>query len=121
MATDAELRAAIDALAKQVGNLESSLEADASHARWATQLQGRLTALAASAAAPARVVTPAPAEPAAPPPPQPNYQQTPAEAAGSVASWSADAYGKAKVPGWYHLQRKDLYQRRLQMAREAPK
>ena len=58
------------------------------------------------------------------PPPQltPLYQGAKAaETAESVASWSADAYGKAKVPGWYHLQRKDLYQRRLQMARDAPK
>ena len=124
MATDAELRAAIDALTKQVASLEASLAAplEASHARWAAQLQSRLTTLAASAAAPA---APAPALKTAPvPPPQltPLYQGAKAaEAAESVASWSADAYGKAKVPGWYHLQRKDLYQRRLQMARDAPK
>ena len=52
MSTDAELRAAIDALTKQVASLEASLAAplEASHARWATQLQSRLTTLAASAA-----------------------------------------------------------------------
>ena len=55
MSTDAELRAAIDALTKQVASLEASLAAplEASHARWATQLRSRLTTLAASAAAPA--------------------------------------------------------------------
>jgi len=44
MSTDAELRAAIDALTKQVASLEASLAAplEASHARWATQLQSRL-------------------------------------------------------------------------------
>ena len=48
MSTDAELRAAIDALTKQVASLEASLAAplEASHARWATQLQSRLTTLA---------------------------------------------------------------------------
>ena len=51
MSTDAELRAAIDALTKQVASLEASLAAplEASHARWATQLQSRLTTLAARA------------------------------------------------------------------------
>ena len=46
MSTDAELRAAIDALTKQVASLEASLAAplEASHARWATQLQSRQVA-----------------------------------------------------------------------------
>ena len=47
MSTDAELRAAIDALTKQVASLEASLAAplEASHARWATQLQSHARAL----------------------------------------------------------------------------
>ena len=38
----------------------------------------------------------------------------------SVASWSADAFGKSKTPGWYHTSRKQLYQRRSKMASDAP-
>lgn len=38
----------------------------------------------------------------------------------SVASWSADAYGKSKTPGWYHTSRKQLYQRRSKLQSDAP-
>ena len=38
----------------------------------------------------------------------------------SVASWSADAFGKSKTPGWYHTSRKEVYQRRSKLASAAP-
>ena len=38
----------------------------------------------------------------------------------SVVSWSADAFGKAKTPGWYHTQRKELYQMRAARAAKDP-
>ena len=37
------------------------------------------------------------------------------------ASWSADAFGKSKTPGWYHTSRKELYQHRAKLASSAPK
>ncbi len=40
---------------------------------------------------------------------------------GSLASWSADAAGKAVRPGAYHLQRKEILARKLRMQRAAPK
>ena len=39
----------------------------------------------------------------------------------SVQSWSADAYGRAKEPGWYHKSRKQLYAQRAAVASAAPK
>ena len=39
----------------------------------------------------------------------------------SEASWSADAFGKSKTPGWYHTSRKQLYQHRSKLASTAPK
>ena len=38
----------------------------------------------------------------------------------SVVSWSADAYGKTKTPGWYHACRKDLYKQRAARAATEP-
>ena len=32
----------------------------------------------------------------------------------SVVSWSVDAYGKSKMPGWYHSKRKELYKQRAE-------
>ena len=39
----------------------------------------------------------------------------------SVVSWSADAYGKSKTPGWYHLHRKQLLSQRAARAASQPK
>ena len=39
----------------------------------------------------------------------------------SVASWSADAFGKSKNPGWYHQHRKQLYAMRAQREAQYPK
>ena len=36
-------------------------------------------------------------------------------------SWSNDAFGKTRNPGWYHAQRKQLYEQRREQARAAPK
>ena len=38
----------------------------------------------------------------------------------SVVSWSADAFGRSKTPGWYHTQRKQLYQMRAARAATDP-
>ena len=38
----------------------------------------------------------------------------------SVVSWSADAYGKSKTPGWYHNYRKQLYAQRAERAAAQP-
>jgi len=38
----------------------------------------------------------------------------------SVVSWSADAYGKTKTPGWYHACRKELYKQRAARAAVEP-
>ena len=38
----------------------------------------------------------------------------------SVASWSADAFGKSKTPGWYHLHRKQLLSQRAARAAGQP-
>lgn len=43
-----------------------------------------------------------------------------ADDAASVASWSADAFGRSKTPGWYHGNRKQLYARKAKMEAEAP-
>ena len=67
----------------------------------------RLTALDAAASRP--VSAPAPVR----------YNARPDDTA-SVASWSADAYGRSKTPGWYHTSRKQLYQRRSKLASDAP-
>jgi hypothetical protein len=39
----------------------------------------------------------------------------------SVASWSADAFGKSKNPGWYHQCRKQLYAQRAARSAAQPK
>ena len=39
---------------------------------------------------------------------------------GSIASWSADAHGKSKTPGWYHTCRKQLYKQRATRAAAEP-
>ena len=39
----------------------------------------------------------------------------------SVVSWSADAFGKSKNPGWYHEHRKQLYAQRAARTAEDPK
>ena len=46
--------------------------------------------------------------------------QAAADDAASVVSWSADAFGRSKTPGWYHTNRKQLYARRAKMEAEAP-
>lgn len=38
----------------------------------------------------------------------------------SVVSWSADAYGKSKTPGWYHSCRKQVYKERAARAEVQP-
>ena len=38
----------------------------------------------------------------------------------SVVSWSADAFGKSKTPGWYHTYRKQLYAQRAARAAGQP-
>ena len=40
--------------------------------------------------------------------------------AASAVSWSADAYGKSKTPGWYHTCRKELYKQRAARAAAEP-
>jgi hypothetical protein len=40
--------------------------------------------------------------------------------AASVVSWSADAYGRSKTPGWYHTTRKQMYQMRAERAAAEP-
>ena len=39
----------------------------------------------------------------------------------SVVSWSADAYGKSKTPGFYHQHRKQIAANRRAMAAKEPK
>ena len=39
----------------------------------------------------------------------------------SMVSWSADAFGKSKTPGWYHQSRKMLYASRAERAAAQPK
>ena len=38
----------------------------------------------------------------------------------SMVSWSADAFGKSKTPGWYHTYRKELYAQRAARAAAQP-
>ena len=40
--------------------------------------------------------------------------------AASVVSWSADAAGRSKTPGWYHTSRKQLYAQRAKNAAGQP-
>ena len=40
--------------------------------------------------------------------------------AASVVSWSADAAGRSKTPGWYHTSRKQLYAQRAKSAAGQP-
>ena len=58
--------------------------------------------------------------PGSAPPAPVRYDSLPKEDAGTVVSWSADAFGKAKQPGWYHTSRKQIYQHRSKLAKEAP-
>lgn len=43
------------------------------------------------------------------------------EGSESVASWSDDAFGRSRNPGWYHLHRKEVYAERARINRESPK
>ena len=45
---------------------------------------------------------------------------TPSACRGQV-SWSADAFGKSKTPGWYHTYRSQLYKQRAARAAVQPK
>ena len=47
------------------------------------------------------------------------YRRLPTDSQ-SVVSWSADAYGKSKNPGWYHTYRKELYSQRAKRAATQP-
>lgn len=38
----------------------------------------------------------------------------------SVVSWSADAFGKSKTPGWYHTNRKEVFAQRAARAAAQP-
>lgn len=71
----------------------------------------RLTALDTAASRPVSAPVRYNARPAARPA---------ADDAASVASWSADAFGRSKNPGWYHGNRKQLYARKAKMEAEAP-
>ena len=39
----------------------------------------------------------------------------------SMVSWSADAFGKSKTPGWYHQHRKQIFAQRAARAAAQPK
>ena len=71
----------------------------------------RLTQLEAAASRPVSAPVRYNARPAARPA---------ADDAASVASWSADAFGRSKTPGWYHGNRKQLYARQAKLEAEAP-
>ena len=47
------------------------------------------------------------------------YRRLPTDSQ-SVVSWSADAFGKSKTPGWYHSYRKELYAQRAARAAAQP-
>ena len=47
------------------------------------------------------------------------YRRLPTDSQ-SVVSWSADAFGKSKTPGWYHVHRKDVYNQRAARAATQP-
>eukprot|EP00308_Calcidiscus_leptoporus_P018209 CAMPEP_0119380754 /NCGR_PEP_ID=MMETSP1334-20130426/57906_1 /TAXON_ID=127549 /ORGANISM="Calcidiscus leptoporus, Strain RCC1130" /LENGTH=194 /DNA_ID=CAMNT_0007400685 /DNA_START=18 /DNA_END=602 /DNA_ORIENTATION=+ len=38
----------------------------------------------------------------------------------SHLSWSADAFGRSKTPGWYHLHRKQIMAHRQKLAKQEP-
>jgi len=49
------------------------------------------------------------------------YRSLHAGDGGSVISWSADAFGRSKQPGWYHLNRKLIFAQRVQRADQEPR
>jgi hypothetical protein len=40
--------------------------------------------------------------------------------ADDAVSWSADAFGKSKNPGWYHKSRKEVYKHQAAIASKMP-
>ena len=74
-----------------------------------TEIQERLGTLASAAAAPPQPPPP----PSLPRPKTAHYQQIDME---SLESWSADAFGRSRCPGWYHKVRKQINEDRARRA-----
>ena len=132
----AGLRAEVDELAAKVAALESKVAAQAaaaaaepsanvgpaagadvaSIAELVASLQALTAAAAGDDAAPtsARVIG-AGGRPSTAP-----YRTLKPSEGDDLVSWSADAFGKSKTPGWYHTYRKDLYAQRAARAAAQP-
>merc|ERR1712060_526290 len=49
------------------------------------------------------------------------YRTLSSDDSASVVSWSADAHGRSKEPGWYHQARKSIYAHRAWLSDQEPK
>jgi len=125
------LRLEVDKLTKWVASLEEKVSAvaEAAPAVAAPASVDRRDALTPQSDAAAAIdvlldrlakLDAAAVRPGSAPPAPVRYDSLPKSDAGTVVSWSADAYGKAKQPGWYHTSRKQIYQHRSKLAKEAP-
>ena len=128
------LKAEVEKLTTQVADLESKLslaataepagsEAAADAATAAAQptineLMASLAALTATAAGEtgaSSAVIGGGGRPSTAP-----YRRLKAVDSQSVVSWSVDAFGKSKTPGWYHQYRHELYREKASRAAAAP-
>ena len=121
---NAALKLQVEKLAVQVAALEARLAsktgsvadglAVAEEAR--PSMEELVSSLNELAAVAAEDTTPATAttsrEYGSGPQPRSTLYRAPGDSA-SMVSWSADAFGKSKTPGWYHTARKGLYKQRL--------
>ena len=118
----AALKAEIDSLTKQVNKLERKLadktSAAGSEAPDLAELISNLKALTDAAIAEEGGPTSSGLYGAGGRPTTAPYRNLSDSA--SIVSWSADAYGKSKTPGWYHTCRKQVYQQRAQRAAQEP-
>lgn len=122
---NAALKTQIEKLAVQVASLEAHLQAQEppldAHARpsideLVASLQA-LTDVAMTSAQPTQLTTSR--EYGSGPRPKTAPYRAKTDSA-SMVSWSADAFGKSKTPGWYHMARKGLYKQRAEAAASDP-